>query len=168
MDNAIKNALWQQYGAAIDMLEDGIQRCPEAVWQAVMWADDEDSRYGQFWFVAYHTVKSIDAYLTGTWEGFAPPAPFLAGQLPEEPYTKPQILSYLQACRDKCQRMIESLTDETAMRTCVFDWMSPSYFELQIYTMRHVQEHAGQLSLFLGQHGVQGMDWISIAGERAA
>jgi hypothetical protein len=27
-----------------------------------------------------------------------------------------------------------------------------SYFELQLYNLRHVQEHAAQLHLFLGQH----------------
>jgi hypothetical protein len=31
-----------------------------------------------------------------------------------------------------------------------------------MYTMRHVQEHAAQLSLFLGQHGIPDadLDWI--------
>jgi hypothetical protein len=37
-----------------------------------------------------------------------------------------------------------------------------SFFELQVYTLRHVQEHAAQLSLFLGQHGIPGeaLDWV--------
>ena len=40
-----------------------------------------------------------------------------------------------------------------------------SYVELQLYTMRHVQEHAAQLSLFLGQHGVpdEALDWVARA-----
>jgi hypothetical protein len=29
--------------------------------------------------------------------------------------------------------------------------------------MRHVQEHAGQLSLTLGQHDVAGLDWVTQA-----
>jgi hypothetical protein len=35
--------------------------------------------------------------------------------------------------------------------------------------MRHVQEHAAHLSLFLGQHGVPGeaLDWVSRAKEEA-
>jgi hypothetical protein len=38
-----------------------------------------------------------------------------------------------------------------------------------LYTMRHVQEHAAQLSLFLGQHGVPGesLDWVAQAQDEA-
>jgi hypothetical protein len=40
-----------------------------------------------------------------------------------------------------------------------------SYYELQLYSMRHIQEHAAQLSLLLGQHGVSGesLDWVARA-----
>jgi hypothetical protein len=40
---------------------------------------------------------------------------------------------------------------------------------LLLYTMRHVQEHAAQLSLFLGERGIPGADlhWVLRAkGER--
>jgi hypothetical protein len=43
--------------------------------------------------------------------------------------------------------------------------MEPSFLELQLYAMRHVQEHEGQLSLFLGQHDVTGFDWVASARE---
>jgi hypothetical protein len=36
-----------------------------------------------------------------------------------------------------------------------------SYLELQLYNMRHVQEHAAQLNLFLGQNAIEGVsDWV--------
>ena len=37
-----------------------------------------------------------------------------------------------------------------------------SFLELQLYNMRHVQEHAAQLSLFLGQHAIPdaALDWV--------
>lgn len=41
----------------------------------------------------------------------------------------------------------------------------PPYLELQLYNMRHVQEHASQLQLLLGQHGVPGLDWVAKARE---
>jgi hypothetical protein len=53
-----KTSVWQQYGAAIDMLEDAIRLCPDHLWIAVVWDDTEDVRYGQFWFVAYHSLTS--------------------------------------------------------------------------------------------------------------
>lgn len=160
-----RESAWKQYGAAIDTLADTIRLCPEPLWTVALWNDTEDERYGQFWFLAYHALKWLDLYLTGTREGFAPPPPFLAAALPEQPYTKEQILAYLAACRAKCQSTLLEMTDERAQQRCVFAWMEPTFLELQLYSMRHVQEHAAQLSLVLGQHGVTGMDWVASARE---
>lgn len=158
-----RTGTWNQFGAAIDMLGDAIRLCPDHLWTFVVWKDPDDERYGQFWFVAYHALKWLDLFLTGTMEGFVPPSPFIHGALPERPYTKDQLLVYLGVCREKCQSTIEALTDEKAQQRCVFEWMEPSFLELQIYSMRHIQEHTAQLSLVLGQHDVTGLDWIASA-----
>jgi len=158
-----RESFWNQFGAAIDTLSDAIHLCPDHLWTVQMWKDPEDERYGQFWFISYHTLFWLDLFLTGTKEDFKPPPPFIRGALPEQPYTKEQIIAYLSVCRDKCQSTIEGLTDEGAQQRCKFEWMEPTFLELQLYSMRHVQEHAGQLSLVLGQHGVTDMDWIASA-----
>jgi DinB superfamily len=163
MDTMLKTSIWQQFGAAIDMFEDAINLCPDHLWTAALWKDAEDTRYGQFWYIAAHTLVWTDLYLTGTREGFTPPPPFIRGRLPESPYTKDQIRSYLDQCRSKCQATIEALTDEKACQICKFEWMEPTFLELQLYSMRHVQEHGAQLNLMLGQHDVTGMDWVAKA-----
>jgi hypothetical protein len=163
MDTNLKTSLWLQFGAAIDTLDDAINLCSDPLWTAVLWPDEEDARYGQFWFVAYHTLFWLDLYLTGSSDGFAPPAPFIRGALPDEPYTKDQVRAYLIHCREKCRATIEALTDERAQQLCPFRWMEPSFLELQLYCMRHVMEHAAQLGYFLGQYGVAGIDWVSQA-----
>lgn len=160
--------VWNQYGAALDMLEDAIRLCPDRLWTMSLWQDDEDARYGQFWFVAYHTLFWSDLYFTGKSEGFLPPPPFVRGRLPEQPYSREQVLSYLSQCRQTCRATLAALTDERSQEKCVFSWMEPSFLELQLYAMRHVQEHAGQLSLVLGQQGVTGFDWVAIARPDAA
>jgi hypothetical protein len=70
--------------------------------------------------------------------------------------------------RKKCQTTVLSLSDEKAHQQFTFPWpggMSVSFLELQLYNMRHVQEHATQLSLFLGQHGIpdEALDWVARA-----
>jgi hypothetical protein len=165
MDTILKTSLWKQFGAAIDTLEDAINLCPDHLWTAILWKDPDDPAYGSFWYLSAHTLMWLDLYLTGTMEGFAPPPPFKRGVIPETPYTKAQILGYLDQCRRNCKATIEALTDETANRVCPFDWMTPTFWELQIYCMRHVQEHAAQFNLFLGQHDITGMDWIAEARE---
>lgn len=168
MEPTLKTNIWQQFGAAIDMLSDAIDCCPDQLWTAVLWDDPDDPRYGQFWFVAYHTLFWLDLYLTGTKDGFAPPAPFIRGSLPEQPYTREAVCAYLKQCRQRCEAVILGLTDEQAREVCAFEWMEPTFLELQLYSMRHVQEHAAQLSLLLGQHGITGPDWVPQARDQAA
>jgi uncharacterized damage-inducible protein DinB len=64
------------------------------------------------------------------------------------------------------------LSEEQAYQPFHFPWDSDnpiSYGELLLYTLRHVQEHAAQLSLFLGQHGIpsEALDWVGRAQEEA-
>lgn len=167
MDTDLKTSIWQQFGAAIDTLDDAIQLCPDELWEAVLWKDPDAVGYGQFWFIAYHALFWLDLYLTGASEGFAPPASFIRGKLPEKLYTKEQVSTYLNQCRRKCQSTIEGLTDEKAHQHCTFEWVEASYLEMQLYSMRHIQEHAAQLNFMLGQHGVSGMDWIPKARDKA-
>lgn len=163
MNTPWKTMIWQQYGAAIDTLDDTIKLCPDDLWTAVLWDDPECAEYGQFWFVAYHTLFWIDLYLTGSAEGFSPPAPYEWRGIPEKPYTKEQLQTYLAYCRQKCQSTLEGLTEEKANQLCTFKWIEASYAEMQLYCMRHVQEHAAQLSFMLTQHGVTGFDWVTQA-----
>ena len=164
----LKTSIWKQVGAALDMLDDAITLCPDSLWTAIVWDDEDDVRYGEFWFVAYHTLFWCDLFLTGTREGFAPPAPFIRDSLPEKPYSKEDVYTYLKQCRTKSKAIIDGLTDETAYRVCSFAWMQPTFLELQLYSMRHVQEHAAHLNLLLGKNNVAGLDWVAYARDEAS
>lgn len=168
MESIWRTSVWQQFGAAIDMFEDAITLCPDDLWTTVLWQDPDDVRYGELWFVAFHTLCWLDIFLTGSEKGFAPPPPFTRTSLPDQPYTKVQILAYVGHCRSKCRSTIMALTEEQAQQRCVFGWMEPSFLELQLYSMRHVQEHAAHISLALGQQGVTGFDWVVYARDAAS
>lgn len=161
--------LWQQFGAAIDMLDNALRACPEQLWRDPLWNDPTDApEYTEFWFIVYHSLFWLDLYLSGSQEGFAPPAPFIAGSLPEKPYTKDELQTYLTHCRQKCRATLEMLTDEKAEQRCVFPWIGEmSFAELQLYSMRHVQEHTAQLSLHLGQKVGSAPDWVGRAESQA-
>ncbi|HLB49912.1 MAG TPA: DinB family protein, partial [Anaerolineales bacterium] len=101
--------------------------------------------------------------------GFAPPAPFTldeldpAGLLPERPYSKNELQTYLNHGREKCRAAIEALTDDKARHRCGFSWGEVSFAELLLYNMRHVQEHAAQLNLILGQKIGSAPGWVTRA-----
>lgn len=169
--------LWNQFGAAIDVLENAISECPDALWTGRLWEVHSDrplpDAVAEFWYIVYHTLFWLDLYLAGTSEGFSPPPPFgptRDDEPPEKPYTKEELRSYLEQLRQKCRTTYEALTEESACRNCSFRWIPSdglTYFELQLYSMRHVQEHASQLHMFLGQHRDQPVDtWVSRVGER--
>ena len=162
MNAAWRTIIWSQFGAAIAMLENALLACPDGLWS-------DRSRQPQFWYVAYHALFWLDLYLTGSIERFAAPAPFAleeldpAGLLPERAYEKYELKSYLEHCRDKCRATIEALSDEKAHQRCAFPWGNVSFAELLLYNMRHVQEHAAQLSLILGQTTGSGPGWVTKA-----
>ena len=166
--------LWQQFGAAIDDLDNALRACPDELWRARLWDEPEQERFflPEFWYVIYHALFWLDLYLTGAEEGFVPPTPFLLieqdenGPLPERPYTKDQLQAYLADCRRRCQATIESMTDEEALRRCQFGWGELSFAELLLYNMRHVAGHAAQLNLLLGQRIGSAPNWVTQAGKQ--
>ncbi|HKV83617.1 MAG TPA: DinB family protein [Ktedonobacterales bacterium] len=174
IDTSWNATFWRQYGAAIDMLDNVLVACPDSLWRQPVWRDPSlSSPDVEFWYVAYHALFWLDLYLSGSAEGFAPPAPFSleeldpAGVLPPRPYTREELRAYLAFARQKCHSALASLTDERARQFVDIPWAkgkSFSYVELQLYTLRHTQEHAAQLSLFLGQHAIHaGPSWVARA-----
>jgi DinB superfamily len=162
MNSESKTIVWQQFGAAIDMLGNAIRACPDDLWS-------DRSKRPEYWYLAYHTLFWLDLYLSGPVEGFAPPAPFTleeldpAGLLPERPYTKKELLTYLEHCRKKCSALIEALTDTRGNERYRFGWGEASYSELLLYNMRHVQHHAAQLNLILRQQIDSAPGWVAQA-----
>jgi hypothetical protein len=159
MDETFRKILWQQFGAAIQMLENAIHDCPEEVWS-------DQTREPQFWYLVYHTLFFLDFGLSESPNGFAPPAPFgfeefdPAGVLPDRVYTKAELQTYLEHCRQKTRAAILGLTDEKARTRFQYFSRNLSILELMLQNVRHVQHHTAQLNLLLRQHGTQPPNWV--------
>jgi hypothetical protein len=164
--------LWRQFGAAIDTLRDALRDCPDELWEKRLWEDRPDqwvaAGFSAFWYLGYHALFWLDLYLTGAEEGFAPPKPFdlvemEAGETLPRTYSREELLDYLEYCRRKCRETIGALSTEQAYRLCRFPWGELPFAELQLYNLRHVQEHAAQLHLFLGQQTGNASEWVPSA-----
>src|SRR5215470_5455486 len=105
-----RSAIRQQFRAAIDMLANAIQACPDSVWSG------EPPR--AFWYIAFHTLFFLDLYLSPVGEDqFRSPAPFSLAELadeggvPEPAHTKDELLAYLDHCRKKLDAVMAAMTD---------------------------------------------------------
>lgn len=162
MDATMRELLWRQFGAAIDMLENAVNACPDARW-------GDRSREPEFWYVVFHVLFWLDHYLEDHAEGFRPPEPFgleemdPAGVLPPRVYSKAELLAYLEALREKSRLHVASLDDARAMEPGTFYAMKGPRLERLLYNLRHVQHHTGQLQLLLRQHGVEPPRWVRTA-----
>jgi hypothetical protein len=154
MYNTFKTELWKQYGAALDMLENALVKCPESLW------DNEN----KFWYNAYHCLFFTDYDLTTDPENFHPPQPYTlsemdpSGVMPDRTYTKDELITYTRHCREKCRKLI--MQDIANMR-----WNNGrrnySMTEHLLHSMRHVQHHTGQLNMMLGKIDHDLPKWVS-------
>ena len=162
MDLSWRTMLWQQFGAAIDMLENAIQACPDDLW-------DKSQSGHPYWYLAYHTLFFLDYYCSDTERGYVPPAPFTlseldpAGVLPARVCTKGELLAYLHQGRANCIAAVDALTPESIGQRCGFKRIEVTVAELILYNMRHVQHHVAQMNLLLRQGGIPAPGWVSKA-----
>ena len=165
MEETWKEAVWQQFGAAIDMLENAMRACPDELWNSRS-QKPERSQQPEFWYLVYHTLFWLDFYLSEPGSSFDPPAPFTldemdpAGVLPERPYTKDELQNYLEHGREKCRRLIAALNNERGVEHVAVGSFEGSPMELLLYNLRHVQHHAAQLNLILRQQIDSAPRWV--------
>ncbi|MEW6014724.1 MAG: DinB family protein [Candidatus Zixiibacteriota bacterium] len=169
VESAWKFALWGQFGAALDMLENSIRACPDSLWHDRARDGEKflsETRPQEFWYIAYHTLFFLDFYLAETDRGYAPPAPFTLseldpeGLLPDRVYSKDELLGFLEQGRQKCRIRIGSLTDDTGHKPAAFERPQLTVVELLMYNMRHIQHHAAQLNLLLRQNINSAPRWV--------
>lgn len=161
----MKPVLKSQYHAALAMLEQAIERCPENLWIS-------SDHPNPFWHVAYHGLFCTHMYLQQDeaafhpWEKHREEYQFL-GSLPwpphrrpniGEPYSKAEVMEYLRFCNAMIDAAIEKL-DLDAPESG-FWWYKMSKLEHQFVNIRHLQHHAAQLADRLRQHAGVGVDWV--------
>ncbi|HWK04315.1 MAG TPA: DinB family protein [Puia sp.] len=169
MINDLKESLWKQFGASIDMLKNAIILWPEEYWNTKR----------KFFYNAYHCLIFLDYYLTIPPKNFTSPLPFTIAEpdkvivdavddlIPDRVYSKKELLDYLQSSREKCHQVIAGLTEETLKDRWIeveeSGAMNYSVLEILLYNMRHVQHHAAQLNLLLRQGINDAPGWVARA-----
>ncbi len=151
----IAPVLISQYLASLAMLEQAIAKCPQSLW-------DVPGERNPFWQVAYHALFFTHLYLGDSEESFVPWTQHREGHedfgVPESPqsYDKGGVMAYLAFCRQYVAERVPQLKLE---ETANFHNRRRTVLELQIYSIRHVMQHTGELMQRLSGLDEE-IDWV--------
>lgn len=158
-----------QFHAALDMLEQTIQRCPDSLWY-------DDAPKNRTWHIAYHALFYTHLYLQPTGADFVPWAKHrenynvMGGRLGyppftevviDQPYSQAALLDYLAICRAEVDKQTAEMDLEAPSG---FEWLPFGKFELQFYSLRHLMMHIGEIADRLGWQGID-VDWRGMKKE---
>jgi hypothetical protein len=160
-----KQAITSQYLATLEMLKQAIVKCPDTLW-------DDPGDKNRFWQIAYHALFYTHLYLqesesafTG-WSGHRKDYQYL-GSTPRPPHAPPdigeayspaEVLAYLEVCQAQVKEKVAELDLEAA--NSGFSWLPFGKLELQLYNLRHLSQHVGELMERLGTRAAIEVDWV--------
>ncbi|MFX1305077.1 MAG: DinB family protein [Promethearchaeota archaeon] len=155
------DAIYEQYGAAIGMLENNLKSCPKELW-------DDRVNGPPFWYVAYHAMWYLDWYLSDSQiaresfkSKFGEDLSQDLNKSPEITLTRKQLLEYLSEIKEKTKNRFGDLTTDDLLKPSIFEWHGNSVLSSLLYNLRHIMLHIGTLNLRLHRKGVKLNNWIS-------
>jgi hypothetical protein len=160
----IKKVLYSQYVASLTMLKNAINSADDDTWY------EKPERNHPFWHIVYHTLFCTDCYLGKDADSFIPwdkhrkdfqflgknPIPPYNEPDTSNPYNKSEILEYFEKIYSTLKEKIEEADLEADSG---FYWVPVNKLEMQLYNIRHIQHHAGQLAYLLREKKDTGIAW---------
>jgi hypothetical protein len=160
----VQSALQSQYHAALKMLREVIDKCPDSLW--------EDSTDGvPMWRVVYHALFFTHFYLQKDHQSFTPwdrhrdEAHYLnrvprTDRAPKscEAYARDDLLAYWKICDDMIDAGVNAL--DLTLPESGFPWYRMSKLEHQLVNVRHLQHHIGALAGRLRRTAGIEVPWI--------
>jgi len=145
-----KQVIQSQYLAALAMLKQAIEKCPQNVWY------DQDQKF-KVWSKAYHTVFFVHFYLQDAEKDFVP---WEKHHDPDGdiPFTQDEVLEYLTFAG---KQVIERVPVTDLEAESGFHWYPVNKLELQFINIRHIQQHTGELYECLGiRENIEDLRWV--------
>lgn len=167
MPNAFAHSLQHNFASALELMEAAILDCPDDLWQTDLWPGEATTGPGPYgglhgsapWFLAYHALSCLDYDLAGGLVPWDPPQPFDENtySFPNRVFTKTEVLAYVRWCRERVRRILETLSEETALqRLPEAHRMNGLEFGVLLGSLPlHVVEHASQIRQFLSGEGIK-------------
>lgn len=154
-----KPQIQSQYHASLEMLKKVLEKYPGHGWNA-------ESDQNRAWHIGYHALFYTHFYLHVREEDFRPWAKHRREAISLEPgeeglqpapYSKAELLEFLEYLRQRVDEMVEALDLEAESG---FSWLAFNKLELQFYNIRHLMLHTGELAERLWATSGEETDWV--------
>ncbi|MYH61935.1 MAG: DinB family protein [Caldilineaceae bacterium SB0675_bin_29] len=168
----VSRSVTSQFHAVLSMMEQTVRLCPAEMWDAPGLANP-------FWRVAYHALYVAIQYLQPTehepvrWqrarEGYqflapSPAPPYTPQPQADRPYSRNDMLDLIDFSRAEVDRTVPTIDFSASSG---FHWLPFDKLELQLYNIRHLQHHVGDLSTLLQTQAGLETDWVKIGSAPA-
>lgn len=159
----IENSLIEQFGAAIEMLENTIRVCNEKQWK-------EPSNGVVIGQVIYHVSYFIDEHFCRSEDEVKTLQPkygnlemgeYINGLNWDGTLTQEDVLKYLTFLKSKVKKRFEELDFDELIKEPVFNWHGISFLSSFLYSLRHIMLHIGSLHVRLNPGLQEPLKWVS-------
>jgi hypothetical protein len=167
----LRAVLKSQFHAALGMLRDAIEQCPDDEWMSAR-------HHNAFWQMAYHTLFYAHLYFGKDEKAFRrlpldepkkqflrgnPARPDIAATFAFTPCTKAQVLDYWR----ECDAMVDPWVDAVDLESpeSGFSWYDTSKLEHQLINLRHIQHHTAQLIERVRDCSNVGTEWYGTGAQ---
>lgn len=152
-----------QTHAALTMLTECVENCPEAVWLS-------GTHPRPYWKIAYHAAAYADCFLSksfDSWEKWTHHRPEATWTFSDdsfeipvvEAYTTAQVMEYIGLIREQVDKRVDSL--DLKEMECGIPWYPGlPRAELLVLNVRHISEHVGQMHEIRIAAGLD-VDWCA-------
>jgi hypothetical protein len=167
VSNPLVQSVARNFDEALRLMKAALTDCPDDLWENDLWPEEAPTAptshggmHGSApWFLAYHSLLTLDYDLAGELEPWKPPQPFDENTygFPNRAFTKAELLGYVDYC---CARARQTLDDVFEVRAALLLPEAHRYHG-ELYgvvvgsTPLHVIEHAAQIRQFLTSAGVK-------------
>jgi hypothetical protein len=165
--NPFVQSMDRNFEAAFRLMKAALADCPDVLWETDLWPDEATTGptphgglHGSApWFLAYHALLTLDYDLTGEFDQWKPPPPFDENtySFPNRVFTKVELLGYIDYCRVRVRRTLDTLSVEAASRPLPSAHRDRgTLYGVIVGSMPlHVTEHATQIRQFLTEAGIK-------------
>jgi hypothetical protein len=157
----------RNFAEALGLMKAALTDCPDLFWERDLWPDEaptSPTSHGGLhgsapWFLAYHSLLTLDYDLAAEFEPWAPPRPFHENTygFPNRVFTRTELLDYVDYCDLRARQTLDDSFEEKAARPLpdAHRYHGTLYGVIVGSIPLHVIEHASQIRQFLTTAGVK-------------